>query len=90
LGCRGAAGPARRLQVAALVVLAAYSASRRFGLPQPLPEPQRVSSEYVASLADLYRRAGAGDAALEGVYRSFRRDLCRAAGSRSTPRRARS
>jgi hypothetical protein len=67
-------------QLAALALLIAYSASRRFGLPRPLPEAQRVSSEYVASLADLYRRAGAGDAALDGVFRSFRRDLCRAVG----------
>lgn len=67
-------------QLVVLTLLAAYSASRRFGLPRPLPAPARVSSEYVASLADLYRRAGAADAALEGVYLSFWRDLCRAVG----------
>jgi len=67
-------------QLLLLVLLLVYSAGRRFGLPRPLPAPPRTSSEYVASLADLYRRAGAGDAALEGVYLSFWRDLCRAAG----------
>jgi hypothetical protein len=59
----------------------AYSASRRFGLPRPLSAPSRVSSEYVGSLADLYRRARAADAALESVLRIFWRDLCRAAGT---------
>jgi len=79
----GIIGPAGHMIVYELVVLAlvaGYSAGRRFGLPEPLPTPQRVSSEYVRSLADLYRRGRAGDAALEGIYRSFRRDLCRAIG----------
>jgi hypothetical protein len=70
-------------QILALAMLAAFSASRRFGLPRPLPAPPRVSSEYVASLADLYRRAGAADAALEGVYLAFWRDLCRAVSLRA-------
>jgi hypothetical protein len=61
-------------------ILISYSAARRFGLPRPMPPPSRVSSEYVTSLADLYRRAGARDAALDGVYQVFWRDLCRAAG----------
>ncbi|MBC8104928.1 MAG: DUF4350 domain-containing protein [Cytophagales bacterium] len=67
-------------QITALFLLMAYSASRRFGLPLPLAAPPRVSSEYVASLADLYRRAQATDAALSSVHRIFWRDLCRAAG----------
>ena len=67
-------------QLLGLALLLVYSAGRRFGLPRPLPAPPRVSSEYVASLADLYRRARAADAALEGVYLSFWRDLCRAVG----------
>ena len=66
-------------QLVALALLIAYSAGRRFGQARPVPAPPRVSSEYVTSLADLYRRARAGDAALEGVYLSFWRDLCRAA-----------
>jgi hypothetical protein len=74
----GPAGRLAALQLLAVALLAAYTAARRFGLPRPLPEPPRVSSEYVASLADLYRRARAGDAALENVYLSFWRDLCRA------------
>jgi hypothetical protein len=64
-------------QMAGLFLLMAYSASRRFGLPRPLAAPSRVSSEYVASLADLYRRARATDAALEAVLKIFWRDLCR-------------
>jgi len=67
-------------QLVGLALLVCYSAGRRFGLPRPLPPAPRVSSEYVSSLANLYRRAGAADAALEGVYLSFWRDLCRAVG----------
>jgi len=67
-------------QLLALLLLVCYSAGVRFGLPRPLPEGSRVSSEYVASLANLYRRARAADAALESVYLSFWRDLCRASG----------
>ncbi|MES2464003.1 MAG: hypothetical protein V4671_25815, partial [Armatimonadota bacterium] len=67
-------------QLAGLFLLMAYSASRRFGLPRPLPASPRVSSEYVASLADLYRRARATDAALEAVLKIFWRDLCRVSG----------
>jgi hypothetical protein len=67
-------------QLLALVLLTVYSAGRRFGMPRPLARPPRVSSEYVTSLADLYRRAKASDAALEGVYLPFWRDLCRASG----------
>ncbi len=76
----GSGGQWAVYQLIAVGLLAVLSAGRRFGLPRPLPPPARVSSEYVASLADLYRRARAGDAALEGVYLSFWRDLCRAAG----------
>ena len=74
----GRPGQLAAWQLLGLTLLIVYSAGRRFGLPRPLPASSRVSSEYVASLADLYRRAGAADAALEGVYLSFWRDLCRA------------
>ncbi len=67
-------------QIAGLCLLMAYSASRRFGLTRPVDTPSRVSSEYVSSLADLYRRARAADAALDSVHRIFWRDMCRAAG----------
>lgn len=76
----GAPGRFALLQIALVSILLCYTVGRRFGVPRPAPPPSRVSSEYVASLADLYRRAGARDAALEGVYLSFWRDLCRAAG----------
>ncbi len=78
-----AVGPAGRLvalQIFALALLAAYVAGTRFGLPIPLPPASRVSSEYVSSLADLYRRARAYDAVLDGVYQSFWRDLCKTLG----------
>ena len=68
------------LQLVVLIALGCWSAAVRFGLPRSLVPQSRLSSEYVASLADLYRRARASDAALEGVYLSFWRDLCRAVG----------
>ena len=68
------------LQIGVVIGLACAAASTRFGLPRPESVKSRVSSEYVSSLADLYRRAKATDAALEGVYLSFWRDLCRATG----------
>jgi len=68
-------------QLFTLALLMVYSYSRRFGLPRPVPAPPRVSSEYVRSLADLYHRARASDAALESIYNLFWRDLCRAAGT---------
>jgi hypothetical protein len=76
----GQPGRSAFLQVAVLALLLAYAAGRRFGLPRPLPPAPRVSSEYVTSLSDLYRRARARDAALEGVFLPFWRDLCRATG----------
>ncbi len=76
----GQPGQFALLQLGVLIALCCYTVGTRFGLPRPLPEQSRLSSEYVASLADLYRRARASDAALEGVYLSFWRDLCRAVG----------
>jgi hypothetical protein len=67
-------------QLFGVVLLLCWSAGKRFGLPRPLVAPPRVSSEYVSSLANLYRRARAADAALEGVYLPFWRELCRAVG----------
>jgi hypothetical protein len=76
----GKSGRFAVLQITVLTILLAYSAGKRFGLPRALPPASRVSSEYVTSLSDLYRRAQARDAALEGVFEPFWRDLCRAVG----------
>ena len=76
----GQPGQLACLQLVILILLGCWSVGVRFGLPRGLPEQSRLSSEYVASLADLYRRARASDAALEGVYLAFWRDLCRAVG----------
>lgn len=53
-----------------------YNANRRFGAALHLAAPSyRPSTEYIASMASLYRRAGAADIALETIYRAFTRDL---------------
>jgi len=49
----------------------------RFGPPIPTGRDlARSSADYVASLASLYRRAGASGTALEMLYRQFLRDVC--------------
>ncbi len=49
----------------------------RFGPPIPTGRDlARSSADYVASLASLYRRAGASGTALETLYRQFLRDVC--------------
>lgn len=61
------------LAAAALLVLL----SGRFGPPVPLGrQAARTSSDYVLSLANLYRRAEAAPTALETLYRQFLRDVC--------------
>ena len=58
--------------IALLVLL-----SGRFGPPVPLGRAAaRTSSDYVLSLASLYRRAEAAPTALETLYRQFLRDVC--------------
>ena len=64
-----------QLCFAAVALLALLAV--RFGPPVPLPRPAaRSSADYVASLASLYRRAGASQTALETLYRQFLRDIC--------------
>ena len=49
----------------------------RFGPPIPSGRDlARSSADYVASLANLYRRAEASGTALETLYRQFLRDVC--------------
>jgi hypothetical protein len=76
----GRSGQLTTIQLIVLSLLIAYSAGKRFGLPRPLPQPPRVSSEYVSSVAMVYQRARARDTVLEGVYLAFWRDLCRLVG----------
>jgi hypothetical protein len=79
----GPAGQRVLWQLAVVAVLIGITAGTRFGLPLPVPVRSRVSAEYVASLADLYRGARARGAALETLRQSFRRDLARQAGAAS-------
>lgn len=64
------------LYLAALFLVLLYSANRRFGAAIRLPAPtHRASTEYLASMAGFFRRARAGDIALESIYRRFTREL---------------
>ena len=63
-----------QIGLAGIVLIAVLAV--RFGRPVPLSRGQvRTSTEYVTSLAGLYRRARASTAALETLYRQFLRDL---------------
>lgn len=59
-----------------LTIIAIISANRRFGRPIVLVRhSSRPSTEYVESMAELYRRAEASGIAIELLYRPFARDL---------------
>jgi len=63
-----------QIGLAGIVLIAVLAV--RFGTPVPLSRGlTRTSTEYVTSLAGLYRRAQASTAALETLYRQFLRDL---------------
>jgi len=70
------------LQVVFALALLLHAASRRFGPPLPLitPPARRSSSEYVAAMASLFRRAGHRRVVLDTLAQSFRRDVSRALG----------
>jgi hypothetical protein len=65
-------------QMAALGALLLYNGNRRFGRARSLKPPAyRPGTDYVDSMARLYRRAGAADIALQTLYKRFLRDLSR-------------
>ncbi len=62
-----------------LGALLIYNGNRRLGRPRTLPTPAyRPSTDYLGSMARLFRRAGAADIALLTLYRQFVRDLAHA------------
>lgn len=68
-------------QVVLLILLVLWTRGRRFARPLPLPQVDRRSSlEFVASMAELQRRARAFDLAIENIYMRTRRVLSRYAG----------
>lgn len=65
-------------QALALGLLLVWNGNRYFGRPRSLPqETYRPMTDYVGSMARLYRRADAADLALMTLYRVFLRDLAR-------------
>lgn len=69
------------VQALAVVGLALFSRSRRFGRPLPSSEPDRLTKlEYVSAMAELQKRTRAYDLALENVYGDLRRRVARLFG----------
>ncbi|MBP2017400.1 hypothetical protein J2Z79_000783 [Symbiobacterium terraclitae] len=69
------------LLMAAALTLFFWSFGVRFGSPLPAPvRPPRAAVEYVHSMSQLYRRAGAGEVVLRALYRSLRAHLGRLTG----------
>jgi hypothetical protein len=65
--------------LAGFALLLLYNGNRRFGPARYVPPVTfRSSTDYVNSMARLYRRAGAADIAFEVFYTRFVRDLRRA------------
>jgi hypothetical protein len=68
-----------QLSIALIALYWAYGV--RFGAPRPLPPvPPRAAVEYVYSMSQLYRRAGARSLAAQALYRSLTRELSRLLG----------
>ncbi|MCW3095026.1 MAG: hypothetical protein JWL77_644 [Chthonomonadaceae bacterium] len=66
------------LHLCALGALLIYVGNRRFGPMRSLHQTTyRASTDYVGSMARLFRRAHAGDIAIVTLYRQFVRDLRR-------------
>jgi hypothetical protein len=62
--------------LAFVLLLVLYNANRRFGAVRRLmPPASRPSTDYIASMAGLFRRAGAAEIAVETLYKAFLRDL---------------
>ncbi len=77
------------LQTCLLAAAWFYSRGRRFARPVPHVEPDRRSKlEFVASLAELYKRTQAYDLAIENLYRRTRRALARIGGTPADAPRA--
>ena len=72
--------PARYLAAYILLILLLiiYNANRPFGKLRTILKPEyRPTTEYIASMAGLYRRANAREVAIETLYHHFIRDLTR-------------
>jgi len=69
------------LQLFLIAGLILFSQSRRFARPLPIKEPDRLTKlEYLSAMAELQRRTGSYDLAVENVYREFRRRASRLVG----------
>ncbi len=78
----GDGGRAAVLLAAAALVVALLAASRRLGPPVPEPAaPLAHTTEWLAPLAELFRKAGARADALQTLAEGLRRALARRHGS---------
>ena len=68
-------------QALLIVGVILFSQSRRFARPVPIKEPDRLTKlEYLSAMAELQRRTGSFDLAVENIYREFRRRAARLVG----------
>jgi hypothetical protein len=74
------------VQIAVAAVLLALWSGSRLGPPVPLPEAERTryAIEYVHSMASLYRRAGARQAAVRALWDRWRREIAPGLGLSAT------
>ncbi|MDO8684006.1 MAG: hypothetical protein Q7N50_11050 [Armatimonadota bacterium] len=70
------------VQFAIIVLLAVYTAGRRFGSVRQQPDKasRRPAHEYVRAMGRLYKRAHARPATIGILLESFRNDICRRLG----------
>lgn len=68
-------------QIVAALIAGFLTAGFRFGRPLPLPAGEKRNlGEYLNSMAGLYRRANAGDVAVENLYRNLLRVMTEYSG----------
>ncbi len=64
------------LHLVALTGLIVYNGNRRFGAPRRMASTApRLSTDYIRSMARLYRRSRSADLALISIFTGFRREL---------------
>lgn len=70
------------IQIVLAILFIYIRLAKRFGSPYPLPQtPRRSILEYIASTANLYRKALARTTIFRAIYMGFKRRLCHYLGT---------